>query len=644
MKKYLSCLLLLIVSEGVCDSMYINTVPDIRAARPMFTTEVEMIAESVFIIPANSEIRGIPLMQVNCVFYLRNLTDERLSIEAGFPFESFDFNSVRRDEQRYTDEILQYLYSTEIAEDRVPGWLGFSVSADNVELPFTYMKGMPNADERFFYYPLIAVWNMNFEPGETVRLENNFYTGWNQIGYSFWESNEISYIVRSGSTWSGPIGDAVIHLEVPEEFPLPFADTETGAWWEWTGSPSIESRSVTWHYSDWEPEEDISLRIFSCYPLIPAAEPVFDPSVIRWTKEELIDSMKEDMQLRHYYPPLSVEFMLSLAEMADCAVSGRMHPDIPTEQCGDITVFDTGNGPGISFYTDSQEYDPERAELICEIHDEMTQNRSIVQDRYFSELFPCLAVRRSWSEANLAMFAADPELQIRYLLMLENMEPAVDGESLADPRMSVLYNLTGWYVEGYPMEYQCHDPFTYVLGTGDFELERDVVREFWMSGGGCEVPLIRALPDTGGNREIIPAHYSASSELSCEEEDRYSAANLQDDDSSTSWVEGADGHGYGEAILITADADCLVSGCDILNGYCKNDETWRTNGRVAKLIVDLNGIPVCVAELLDDPSSQFVEFTEVLTLSKDDKLEFSILEIYPGTRYEDTAVSGLHLF
>jgi len=638
--------LFLPASMALSDSMSICSVPDVRAARPMLTTDVEMVAESVLIVPAGREIHGIPVMQVTCIFHLRNLTDRHLNIEAGFPFEYFDFEGPRRYESNILQDILKYMYSSETADARVPEWLSFRAILNDEVLPVYYLKGLPDIDNRLFFFPLIAAWNMEFEAAETVRLVNTYFTGWNNMRYGFWDSYELSYIVRSGSVWSGSIGDAFIQIQVPEEFPLPYAGRDMGAWWEWTGSPCVEDRTITWHYSDWEPEEDIRLRILAArYPVIPElTELVFDPSKVTWTEEDLVPSLKESLGLRYFYPPLSPEFIADMGEVALYAQSGMEHPEYSIDCYSEFCYCDLGDGRGVIFRRDSLPFDYSRLELITAWREEQVRLKELVGDQCFKILLPPLSVRRTWSEANLEMFAADPDIQIQYLLMLENLEQALEGISPSDPGIAALYALTGWYLEGYPYISNNDLMNQEIIGPGEFLLQRRVVRDFWLTGGGCGVPLVCASLDGSINQQEEGFVYRASSEMHPQSGISCQIENLSDGNPATAWIEGTDGYGYNENFSVQLLQDYSMSGFMILNGYCSNVEAWTRNGRIAKLVVSLNNVPLYVVELQDERCNQTVLFGSPLSLMEGDSLVFTILEVYPGTDFSDTAVSELCFF
>lgn len=138
------------------------------------------------------------------------------------------------------------------------------------------------------------------------------------------------------------------------------------------------------------------------------------------------------------------------------------------------------------------------------------------------------------------------------------------------------------------------------------------------------------------------------------------------------WAEGADGAGIGESICVTArcgysyELDLYPKGtvrflsgdiepdiydgymrytqiC-VVNGYAKNQKTWAENGRVKRLLMYVENQPYAYLELEDSINPQY--FTLPFDTIKaadgvDIHFRFVIEEVYAGTTYEDTCLTGL---
>lgn len=157
----------------------------------------------------------------------------------------------------------------------------------------------------------------------------------------------------------------------------------------------------------------------------------------------------------------------------------------------------------------------------------------------------------------------------------------------------------------------------------------------------------------------------ASSELASSD-GRYAAANVRIQERQSAWAEGAEGPGIGESLTYRQsctygidnkwealtydnrnpelDGFMRYSEICIVNGYAKTQKTWEENGRVKKLLMYVEDRPYAWLELEDTILPQY------FLLPEDDikvpnggmlGARFEIVEVYPGSLYEDTCLTGL---
>ncbi len=157
----------------------------------------------------------------------------------------------------------------------------------------------------------------------------------------------------------------------------------------------------------------------------------------------------------------------------------------------------------------------------------------------------------------------------------------------------------------------------------------------------------------------------ASSELASAQ-GRYAAENILIQDRRGAWAEGAEGPGIGESLIYrqsctygtdnkwealtydnrepVQDGFMRYSEICIVNGYAKTQSTWEENGRIKRLLLYVENRPYAYLELADTMQPQYFK------LPKDDikvlnggmlEARFEILEVYPGSVYEDTCLTGL---
>lgn len=157
----------------------------------------------------------------------------------------------------------------------------------------------------------------------------------------------------------------------------------------------------------------------------------------------------------------------------------------------------------------------------------------------------------------------------------------------------------------------------------------------------------------------------ASSELASAD-GRYAAENILRQNREAAWAEGVEGPGIGERITYRQSYTSMVDNpwemitwdnrepiqngiysytevC-IVNGYAKNQKTWEENGRIKRLAMYVEGRLYAYLELEDTMLPQYFLLPEndIIVLNKG-MLEvcFEIEEVYPGTLYEDTCLTGL---
>lgn len=143
---------------------------------------------------------------------------------------------------------------------------------------------------------------------------------------------------------------------------------------------------------------------------------------------------------------------------------------------------------------------------------------------------------------------------------------------------------------------------------------------------------------------------------------RYSAGTLQDGDVATAWVEGKDGQGIGEVILIP----CLdlSQPIEIWSGYGKSDNLFQFNSRPKEIemailetksqimytqygneFLDLEVAEKSRQTLEDLNGYQKLSIPEVAEGYFEDEsitgrfLAIKILSVYPGSKWEDTCIS-----
>lgn len=142
----------------------------------------------------------------------------------------------------------------------------------------------------------------------------------------------------------------------------------------------------------------------------------------------------------------------------------------------------------------------------------------------------------------------------------------------------------------------------------------------------------------------------SSSSLAKQRNNSYDVMMLKDGSPNTAWVEGVSGDGIGEYVLFkfpkikfteSAIGDKInFNGFLMLNGYLKNEKTWKNNSRVRKIKIYHNDTPIYAVDLFDSMKLQEISF-DTVWLRHGDTVKVEILEVFKGLKYSDTAITEL---
>lgn len=172
----------------------------------------------------------------------------------------------------------------------------------------------------------------------------------------------------------------------------------------------------------------------------------------------------------------------------------------------------------------------------------------------------------------------------------------------------------------------------------------DEIREnIWdIDGGGCSWYC-------GGG----PMNITASSFLSTQGNNSYSAENAHDLNYKNAWVEGVPGYGIGEYLeYIFAPESPRINEIIVVNGYVKSKSAWENNSRVKVLKMYLNDKPFAYMNLKDVRAVQHFKIPAVGNSDRSDlealkkeelwKIKFEIVDVYKGKKYDDVVITEIY--
>ena len=156
---------------------------------------------------------------------------------------------------------------------------------------------------------------------------------------------------------------------------------------------------------------------------------------------------------------------------------------------------------------------------------------------------------------------------------------------------------------------------------------------------------------------------NATSELT-EGRTVYYASNLHDRNCDTAWVEGKSDFGKGERITINTGRK-WVTQILLVNGFRKSEKTFYENNRIKRIALYVDDVKMGEMEFPDRKycrvdMTNILDEGELLNLGDffsgdysktmqgrgfrpDSKIEIEILDVYKGTKYNDTCVSDIYM-
>jgi hypothetical protein len=224
------------------------------------TTNVRMLSEHVTIDIAGYSSYSSGHANVTAVFNMRNIgeAEERMLVRFPMNHTSYDFD----DELESRSEFCEFSPLPSISN------LGVSVDGSKVDVEISYetmidpFYSPENENEvgRIVTFPCWAHFWVTFPPDQDVVVKITYivpgygYQGDGLFGEGF-GNVEYMYILKTGEGWMDTIGKADIVARLPYDVdPLNFAECSPD-------DCSNSGREISWHFEDFEPDEDIDIRI-----------------------------------------------------------------------------------------------------------------------------------------------------------------------------------------------------------------------------------------------------------------------------------------------------------------------------------------------------------------------------------------------
>ena len=134
----------------------------------------------------------------------------------------------------------------------------------------------------------------------------------------------------------------------------------------------------------------------------------------------------------------------------------------------------------------------------------------------------------------------------------------------------------------------------------------------------------------------------ASSTLN--DDTKYHGNNINDFDIETAWVEGVEGYGIQEWISLNNNEYHIINSIHLNNGYQKSYKTFSENGYLKQFLLELGNGEHLIYNCDEINDNHFYNNTIIINLInpvKTDRIKLTILDIYPGSKYEDVCISEI---
>jgi hypothetical protein len=273
------------------------------------TEKIQLVSEEVTIIPSRARWRfdggaGMDRVEYYCKFKLRNLTEERVEVQVGFPLDS-QFMKKPYDPKELDEEDLI---------------LGYGFIARDKEKTYHVRFAPGDGDLRSIF-----LWDMAFAPRETrdlaVAYEMPISMGLGSTATARgeqakpWYANvefalveNFRYVTRTGRSWAGKVEKATFKVALPgfeayvrergffedeeskrmaalPERPRVFRRIEPSGWRE-------EEHLIKWEFEGEVPEGPLAVAFYvTVLPTVPGDVPAFVKTVLgeKPSAEDLAD-------------------------------------------------------------------------------------------------------------------------------------------------------------------------------------------------------------------------------------------------------------------------------------------------------------------------------------------------------------------
>jgi hypothetical protein len=215
---------------------------------PVEETSVSMDYESVEIDVAKS-------YQVEAVFHMRSHADAPLKRKMAFPVTAVRY-------AHYMKRSFQVWSKAKGEPDSAYQSVPVSLSMKKTEATWAdEFYADPDLGE--LDYPGYVTWEVSWKPKETRVFRVIYDMGVPASFQGIVDGWRLTYVVRTGALWKGPIGEADVTIRFDSDVrnhriattPLVVSHADRARW--------VSDREIRWHFEDWEPKRDIQVASYA---------------------------------------------------------------------------------------------------------------------------------------------------------------------------------------------------------------------------------------------------------------------------------------------------------------------------------------------------------------------------------------------
>jgi hypothetical protein len=224
-----------IFESNIFAGVYLNEIPG-NTVIPIQQHDIKLI----------KEITKVEDNVVEAIFTFENASEKEINIQMGFPFN------------KDKEPLLKHKVGGKVGtiEDN------FVVKVEGKELLITKENITKNVKARIgSEYDFMYTWTITFKPEERKIVECTYNVQW-ATDVTYPSGSSFTYITKTGALWKDTIGEAEFYIKLDSYISKLLKQKRIELAIKPNGYKIIDYQTIKWHFTNWEPLEDISITIW----------------------------------------------------------------------------------------------------------------------------------------------------------------------------------------------------------------------------------------------------------------------------------------------------------------------------------------------------------------------------------------------